>query len=423
MVCPAGRYYEARSLPPAGQSLYPNLLLADKPSCPNRSLVRRLYCVTGWKGVRRGLFSAAVVARSRTGPWPLDHYALLDLSPGLCEQASVERVVLARMDRLRSHQLLHPELVTEGMNRLAQALICLTDPVARVAYDAELGLNPSLSATSNKPVFSGTIPQPLPPPTIESVPDLTLTLEDSEPNGTDVTQVIDVRYVPGLAPPEPLPPAYELVEGETPEPLPPAYEVVWGAEARPSAPAFEVVETKVVVPPPLPSWQPRTRRALFRRLAAIRQLLPVWRKLKPLLGNPREPIDRPVLALTLLEAVAEVRPHLDSLAGFVGKHTQAGGLVTALLRQPLLLHTIRALLPDQRHAIAADWQRAEYELIREYSRLRELARSGRPLHQGSRTRPRLRKFARWVGRTPEAILLALATATLISAILRGYLER
>ena len=31
-----------------------------------------------------------------------------------------------RMERLRGYQLLHPELVTEGMNRLAQALICLT---------------------------------------------------------------------------------------------------------------------------------------------------------------------------------------------------------------------------------------------------------------------------------------------------------
>src|SRR5262245_6776032 len=44
------------------------------------------------------------------------------------------------MDLLRRHQLLHPELVTTGMNRLAQALICLTDPASKTAYDTELGL-------------------------------------------------------------------------------------------------------------------------------------------------------------------------------------------------------------------------------------------------------------------------------------------
>jgi hypothetical protein len=42
------------------------------------------------------------------------------------------------MERLRRYQLTHAEQVTEGMNRLAQALVCLTDPVARTAYDAKL---------------------------------------------------------------------------------------------------------------------------------------------------------------------------------------------------------------------------------------------------------------------------------------------
>ncbi|MBY0514997.1 MAG: hypothetical protein K2P78_13910, partial [Gemmataceae bacterium] len=82
------------------------------------------------------------------GPWPPDHYTLLGLPAGRADPAAVEPVVLDRMDRLRPHQLLHPELVTEGMNRLAQALIALTDPAEKAAYDAEFGFT---SVTSPPP--------------------------------------------------------------------------------------------------------------------------------------------------------------------------------------------------------------------------------------------------------------------------------
>src|SRR5580658_10263591 len=74
------------------------------------------------------------------GPWPPDHYTLLGLPTGHCDPPLLEDLVLARMELLRPHQLLHPELVTEGMNRLAQALICLTDPIVRSTYNQELGI-------------------------------------------------------------------------------------------------------------------------------------------------------------------------------------------------------------------------------------------------------------------------------------------
>src|SRR5262245_25493538 len=100
------------------------------------------------------------------GPWPPDHYTLLGLAPGPTNSASIEQVVLARMDSLRPHQLLHPDLVTEGMNRLAQALICLTDSAARAAYDAEQAFasKPAPAAGSTeapKPLVS---PEPDPAP-------------------------------------------------------------------------------------------------------------------------------------------------------------------------------------------------------------------------------------------------------------------
>src|SRR5438270_10198750 len=74
--------------------------------------------------------------------WPPDHYALLGLPVGDVDPAAVEERVLARMERLRKYQLAHPDAVTDAMNRLAQALVCLTDPAAKRAYDASLKPRP-----------------------------------------------------------------------------------------------------------------------------------------------------------------------------------------------------------------------------------------------------------------------------------------
>src|SRR5437016_4394986 len=70
-----------------------------------------------------------------TGNWPPDHYTLLGLPPGEADLARIEQQVHARMERVRRYQLTHPEAATEAMNRLAQALVCLTDPAAKRAYD------------------------------------------------------------------------------------------------------------------------------------------------------------------------------------------------------------------------------------------------------------------------------------------------
>ena len=67
----------------------------------------------------------------RPDQWPPDHYALLGLRPGDADAPTVEERVLDRMERLRRYQLAHPDAVTDAMNRLAQALVCLTDPAAK----------------------------------------------------------------------------------------------------------------------------------------------------------------------------------------------------------------------------------------------------------------------------------------------------
>jgi hypothetical protein len=70
--------------------------------------------------------------------WPPDHYTLLGLEFGEADTRRIEQRVAERMEKLRRYQLTHTDQVTEGMNRLAQALVCLTDPVSKQAYDAKL---------------------------------------------------------------------------------------------------------------------------------------------------------------------------------------------------------------------------------------------------------------------------------------------
>ena len=60
------------------------------------------------------------------GPWPPDDATLLGFDPDAVDPTRVEAQALDRMARLRPHQLTQPDLVTEGMNRLAQAMVRLS---------------------------------------------------------------------------------------------------------------------------------------------------------------------------------------------------------------------------------------------------------------------------------------------------------
>jgi len=318
------------------------------------------------------------------GPWPPDHYSLLGLPPGHADADSFEPRVLQQMDRLRIHQLLHPELVTEGMNRLAQALITLTDPTAKTAYDSELGV--AIAAP----------PSPPAKPRTEAVSESVvvaevLSFEDDgpEPPATEVTQEI-------VLPAEILP-KYELVPEASKPP-----------RARPR-------ELPAVRPYPTP---PSSRRWIYRRLAEIRRGRRAWLKLRPVFLDPLDPLDRPGRLLILLEGTSAIRPLLPSLAGVVGGLDDPGGLVATMIRQSLLLDTIRRLLPDQRQRLAADWRQGLLELDREYDRLRQLSREERSRAEGV---PNWPLAIRWVRDVPELLLVTFAALILLVSLIRSQL--
>lgn len=305
------------------------------------------------------------------GPWPPDHHTLLGLGAGPCDPAAVEALALARMDRLRPHQLLHPELVTEGMNRLAQALIGLTEP-----RTAASGSSFPLATVRDEQGDTG----------------------EHSPVSPDASPTLEIPFEPGLVPPEVGPP------DDAPGSL---RELIWEAERLPGAPS---VPTAAVVEPP---WRPPTRRHLFARLAAVRKLLAAWRKLGVALGDPTDPLTHPDRILALLGAAEEVRALLARVP-VVGNVGRPGGVVVAVLRQPFVLHTVRLLLPDQRRAIATDWARAERALAREYDRLRASVQTVRGFR-----RVRRRRVAWWrVVRHPVTVLAALTVVAVVLAFLR-----
>lgn len=330
------------------------------------------------------------------GPWPPDHYALLGLARGAGDFADIESRVLDCMELLRPHQLLHPELVTEGMNRLAQALVCLTDPVARAAYDRGLGITAAPFEV----------------------------VEDELPMADDLPgQTQEVPFEPGLCPPGELQqPAYEVVwELESPPYEVVHYEVVEDAPRPnpPPLPAFEVVPPEAAEPDFLPPGlvvaepTPVSRRAVYRRLAALRQALRAWESLRPVLGNPTGSLVTPVAVLLFVRALTDTRRALPGVAKVIRSPGAPGGTVAALVRLPHALHAVRVLIPSQRQAISLDWHRGHEALLRERARLRELAFVARPRHSSA-----IIRLLRELRQTPEWCLAALALVVFLFALFR-----
>src|ERR1700722_14589574 len=92
------------------------------------------------------------------GCWPPNHFALLGPDPGVSDVDAIEASVHERMGILRRYQLTNPELATEAMNRLAQAMICLTDERSRSAYILELTAQ-APSPSLEQPQFSAPVPE------------------------------------------------------------------------------------------------------------------------------------------------------------------------------------------------------------------------------------------------------------------------
>ncbi len=294
------------------------------------------------------------------GAWPPDHYTLLGLPVGTADTAEVEWRVLDRMERLRRYQLTHPESITDAMNRLAQAMVCLTDPEAKRAYDSTLNRRPPAATEATVPLLDGRL-EPSPP----AVP----------------------------PPPEPTAPLAVLPA----EPAPP-------------------------VPPPVgefaftPPSRSAGRRVLYRQLAGARRLLRAWDRIGKYLADPDRRLVRRTDAVELVRHLQVIRAAIDETTPLGELAGEPGSLVLALSRQPLFTQTFRSLLPGQRAALADDWRAGRAAIAAHHRLLRRRIWL-------SRRRPKLRPIGSGrslVAEHPDVLLLLLGLSALLVAVYRGW---
>ncbi len=318
------------------------------------------------------------------GPWPPEERVLLGLPAGPIDSAQAEMNALARMEMLRPHQLKHPEVVTEGMNRLAQALIALTS-----------------TAESNAPTVT------LRKPARRSAPKPKL-VEASQP-------LIDLSPVGGATPVSPPPPA--ILEAEV---------IVEAEIVRPAqAPAVQLPlpEPILAIPPGLVEVpeipQSDDRRRSYRQLAYLRKLHATWLTLQNVLAVPSEPLLSAEMVYRALIGFRDLRELLRRGRPRYRALERSGGSVLALAGQPQAISVLRELLQDQRQAVAMDWAYAKASLEAQMIAVRRSLKRPRTRHALADAG---RLFTARLQQNPEWILGVLTTLLILSGIARTLLR-
>lgn len=272
--------------------------------------------------------------------WPPDHYTLVGLDPGESDAARIEQHFHERHEWLLRYQLAHPEAVTEALNRLAQAFVCLTDPQAKQAYDRSLF--PEREAPTSAP--------PL-PPNVEtpSLADPLAWLYGSwSPPASEAAAAPATPRTPteDRAPPsEPVPSAHPSANG-IPPPPPPELSLA----DEPEDPVVRVAGS------PAARRGLGTKRALYYRISRTRQLLRSWIAVGRYVGDASFALQKRSDAVALRRQLDLIRDLLHGFPPLLGQAGQPGYLVIALARQPMIVQTFLALLPSQREALVRDWQ-------------------------------------------------------------------
>jgi hypothetical protein len=341
------------------------------------------------------------------GSWPPDHYRLLGLQPGESNAELIERHVHERMDTVRCYQITHPEKATEAMNRLAQALVCLTEPSSKKTYDAQLG------------IAAPPPPQPKPP---DWLPNPTPTAVAVAPSPSPVVASKDTAPAPAPTrqpPPLPLvlPAVAEAEETPTPSAGPPlaipiASPLPTGLPLEPADPILEAAQAG-------PARRGiGTKRGMYQRIARTRRLLRLWKDLGKYISLPQRRLSRSVEGPELIRLLGEITNLLRGFPPLLGEAGQPGYLVLALT-QVDTVKVFQSFSPHQREALSRDWGAALklLEAHRDFLRQELRALRQRPLRQRF-----LRAGWSLIVDQPGTVLLLLALLAVNVALWRSYAQ-
>ncbi|OWK47126.1 hypothetical protein [Fimbriiglobus ruber] len=400
------------------------------------------------------------------GPWPPDDRTLFGFTD-IINPADAERRALDLMARLRPHQLVHPDLVTEGMNRLAQALIAITTigpspqppavdedaiPATRLdlarpvvpadrarepkaPYTPVPPSDPGTGTTPTTPVTKQRIPRAAPPVTFVTGPGSSLPSLTQQSGHTRVPPpapavdlgavIIDPSEIPSpAANAPPPPPATEpILEAEAvaaepaPKPRPPKPRKPPRRQKPVPAPEAQVF-VEVPEPPLLPVRDVRPteqdRRAAYRELAALRELLRAWDLLRPFFAYPSEALLTAGHVFEFLEGTTRLRTAWRNRELPPELASDVAPRVAAVVRQPLALAVFRSLTPSQRLTLAEEWATARAMIEADRVALRYGVAAAAQQAKPSDLSPRI---AVWFGRNPEWLLgVATALALCLAAL-------
>lgn len=290
--------------------------------------------------------------------WPPDASTLLGLPPGSHDPALIEQRVQERMAKLRCYQISYPDEATEGMNRLAEAFLTLTE-------------------ANGKPP-APEVPAKLSPP-VPSAPDA----RDETFITNKVDTKIDWRH-------EPPPVRGEVVSTPETADAPDTPEVVEEHEsnggpilvsrpfAAPAKPLRREIDWNLVRALASESDEATsnlgTLDAVIARVELTRRLLHLWDKLgKHLHAMPKKtwPKESDLFASRLAEIVKGMR----KFPAFLGQPGKPGYRVIVQARLKLPLMTVRALAEEQRADLLFDWQAGRQVLLAHRRYLRQMFKS------------------------------------------------
>lgn len=342
------------------------------------------------------------------GPWPPDDRTLLGMPAGPTTAIDVETRAMAQMDKLRPYQLTSPDVVTEGMNRLAQAMIALSDEANRRASVGGI-LGPATPKRFAPPLSK-------PAPKRDDAADLILDADQLNP----APQSSAATNHPGLEP--------EVMDAEVLDAEVLDAEVLGQPDIpliRTDAPRANPRPKSVAVPaivvqaPPGATYNPAERRKGYHDLVSLRKLVLAWEKLQPYVASPSEPLDTPAAIFGYLQAAQDCRERLMNRRHLRLWFTKHGRIVLGVIRNPVGMTVLRELQPKQRKRLALDWAHATAALYGYREGLREELRSTRPK---SYSRKLLRELRFWMRDNPEWLLGCAAAVVLGIGLIRTILK-
>jgi hypothetical protein len=282
--------------------------------------------------------------------WPPDAWTLLGLTRDEHDLSTIEERVQDRMTKLRHYQLSFPEEATEGMNRLAEAFVTLTEACGKKPVTATNG------AAAKMPSNGAALPK-------------------------DETSIIDGTKLDWRNEPPPVrketdtAPELIVYDGTAPDDAPVSQP--FAAPAKPQRRAIDPsLARELAEESEEATRNVGTIEAVIERVETTRRLLYAWERVGRYLKVTTKKIT-PTESERFAKRLQTVDDIMKTYPAFLGHPGKPGYrvVVQARLKIPLLI--VRAMTPDQREELLFDWQDGYQVLLAHRKYLHKLFKSMR----------------------------------------------